>query len=179
MNFRMLCLNLYALNFKIIPMEKNIALNKLQKRNNSLKSQLIHDQLKVGSYHFGYFKKFLLVINEYKKSHSFFKVSSAVDISHQEMVNWYIRGQQGDPKFRSFYLAINAVNNLNDVDSDEEIVLEDDADEGIIEEKDYIIAQYGDGWSYKTHIDGEKVFIISNELKTLKEKVKAKHLPLD
>ena len=48
-----------------------------------------------------------------------------------------------------------------------------------IEEKDYIIAQYGDGWSYKTHVDGEKVFIISNELKTLKEKVKAKHLPLD
>ena len=47
------------------------------------------------------------------------------------------------------------------------------------DEKDYIISQYGDGWSYKTFIDGEKIFLISNDLDNLKKKVKAKRLPLD
>ena len=52
--------------------------------------------------------------------------------------------------------------------------LKDDSCEGSFE-----ISQYGDGWSYKTFRDGEKIFIISNDLETLKNKVRTKHLPLD
>lgn len=181
-------------------MGNSFVLNNLQERNNLLQSKLIHDQLKYGTYHFGYFKKYLSVISEYKKLKSFFKVSSVLNISQKEMINWYIEGQMGNTKFRSFYLAIDGINrgiadfDKNDVEVEEETAFENipdfdgndvEVEEEILsenipnEEKDYIISQYGDGWSYKTFIGGEKIFIIANELKTLKEKVKAKHLPLD
>lgn len=163
-------------------MGNSFVLNKLQERNNSLQSKLIHDQLKYGTYHFGYFKKYLSVISEYKKLKSFFKVSNVLNISQNEMINWYIEGQMGNIQFRSFYLAIEGINkgkivfaNENGTEVEEEI-----APENLVnEEKDYVISHYGDGWSYKTFIDGEKIFIISNELKTLKDKVKSKNLPLD
>ena len=169
-------------------MENDIALDNLQKRNNSLKSRLVHDQLKYGTYHFGYFKKFLFAIDEYKKHHSFFKVASVVGVSQQELVNWYVQGQLGNPNFRAFYLAIKDIDRGVDeanLDAEEEYLETSQVNEETDQEnvshdgKDYLISQYGDGWSYKTFIDGEKIFIISNELKTLKEKVKAKHLPLD
>ena len=84
----------------------------------------------------------------------------------------------GNPNFRSFFLAIEGINSNNDEsvgenwDSDCEIDLKDF-------DGDYVISQYGDGWSYKTYVDGEKIFIISNELESLKKKVKDKHLPID
>ncbi|MBR4446969.1 hypothetical protein [Methanobrevibacter sp.] len=160
----------------------SLVLDNLQERNNLLQSKLIHDQLKYGTYHFGYFKNCLVIISEYKKFRSFFKVSTVLDISQNEMINWYIKGQMGNSKFRSFYLAINGINNRKIIDAvedgagiDEEIV----SGNIVNEEKDYAISQYGDGWSYRTFIDGKKIFIISNELRTLKDKVKSEHLPLD
>lgn len=161
-----------------------VLLNDLQNRNYLLKSKLIHEQLRHGTYHFGYFKKFALVIDEYRKHHSFFKVSSVVGISQQELIDWYVQGQLGNPKFRRFYLAIRDIGNgepiedpVPDEDSkeSEESVLETTVDD----EKEYMISRYGDGWSYKTFVDGEKIFLISNDLENLKKKVKAKHLPLD
>ena len=174
---------LYVLKFKILLMGSYIILlNDLQNRNYSLKSKLIHEQLRHGTYHFGYSKKFLLVLSEYKKLHSFFKVSSVVDVSQKELIKWYVQGQLGDPKFRAFYLAIKDIGNAKDMEDQIHDDSQDDENalESIVhDEKDYIISQYGDGWSYKTFIDGEKIFLISNDLDNLKKKVKAKRLPLD
>lgn len=160
-----------------------VLLNDLQNRNYSLKSKLIHEQLKNGTYHFGYFKKFLLVINEYKKHHSFFKVSSVVDISQQELLAWYVQGQLGNPKFRRFYLAIRDIEKGQTIDNaglnEDSEVSEQSVPKKVAQGKDYVISQYGDGWSYKTFVDGEKKFLISDDLKTLKKKVRAERLPLD
>lgn len=75
----------------------------------------------------------------------------------------------GNPLFRGFYLAINDINNNEDNEklppAREKII-----QENIPEEGEYQISRYGDGWSYRTYIDGEKIFIISNELETLKRK---------
>lgn len=113
------------MKFKINLMEIYFVLKRLQIRNNILKSRLIHEQLKNGTYHFGYFKKFLLVINEYKKFHSFFKVSEVVGISQLELLRWYVQGQLGNPKFRAFYLTINAINNIETQNKREETSQED------------------------------------------------------
>lgn len=165
-------------------MGNSFVLDNLQERSNSLQSILIRDQLRQGAYNFGYFKSFLEIINEYKKFRSFFKVSHVVNVSQQELLGWYIQGQMGNPQFRSFYLAIRDINNIKTRDTSnkisQEIVVEETvSDSGAIEEGDYIISPYGDGWSYKTFRDGEKIFLISGELKTLKEKVRAKRLPLE
>ena len=164
-------------------MNPKSALYNLEKQNRALKSKLICEQLKSGNYSFAYFKKYsLIVLNEYKKHQSFFKTASIVGISQKEIMNWYIQGQRGNPLFRGFYLAICDINN-NETDekpveklpvAEEKII-----QENIPEEGEYQISRYGDGWSYKTYVDGEKIFIISNELETLKKKVRDKHLPLD
>ena len=162
-------------------MNSKIVLNNLQKRNNSLKSRLIHEQLKSGNYSFQHFRKHsLIILNEYKKHPSFFKVSSVVGIPQKELLNWYIQGQMGNPMFRGFYLAIEEINNGRE----EKIIIKNDVDvqseeTGGIDEGEYLISRYGDGWSYKTYVDGEKIFIISAELDTLKGKVKDRHLPID
>jgi hypothetical protein len=159
-------------------MNHNIVLNNLQRRNNSLKSQLIHEQLKSGNYSSENFKKYnLIVIKEYKKHKSFFKVASILGITQKEIMNWYIQGQMGNLKFRSFYLAIKDINTENLEENTEEIVQDNEINSN--DDGDYVISPYGDGWSYKTYIDGEKVFLISNELETLKKKVRDKHLPID
>ena len=84
-------------------------------------------------------------------------------------MNWYVQGQLGNPKFRGFYLIIR---NINDNAKDSSFQISD-------LDGDYLISEYGDGWSYKTFVNGEKIFLIANELDDLKKKVKAKHLPLD
>ena len=163
-------------------MEDETQLNNLQDRNDSLKSMLIHEQIKSQSYSFKYFKKYSsMVLNEYKKHLSFFKVSSTVGISQKEIMNWYIQGQRGNPVFRGFYLAIEEINKNGEFKREVlpqkvEIV---ENKQNIFEEEEYVISRYGDGWSYKTYVDGEKIFIISNDLETLKMKVKKQHLPLD
>lgn len=110
-------------------MGNRIVLYNLQKRNDSLKSLLIHDQLKYGTYHFGRLDKFLQAISEYKKLNSFFKVADTVDISQKELIRWYIQGQLGNPKFRIFYLAIRDINNTNTQGVHDEIPEEDAGEE--------------------------------------------------
>lgn len=160
-------------------MNPKSALDNLEKQNTALKSKLVCEQLKRGNYPFGYFKKYsLTVLNEYKKHGSFFKTAAVLGISQKEIMNWYIQGQMGNPLFRGFYLAINDINNNEDNEklppAQEKII-----QENIPEEGEYQISRYGDGWSYRTYIDGEKIFIISNELETLKKKVKNQKLPID
>ena len=167
------------IKFKIILMDYENVLNNLQKRSNSLKSQLIHEQLKSGSYLSENFKRYQLdVLREYKTHKSFFKVSSIVGISQKEIMDWYIQGQMGNPNFRGFFLAVNDINNEG---TQKEVDNEPVVDIGLSEFNDgeYVISQYGDGCSYKTYVDGEKIFIISNDLDTLKKKVRDRHLPLD
>lgn len=160
-------------------MDYEIVLNNLQKRSNSLRSQLIHEQLKSGSYMSRNFKKYqLVVLEEYKTHKSFFKVASILGISQMEIMDWYIQGQSGNPNFRGFFLAINEINGeVNQEEPDAEPVPVINAPE--CDEGEYLISQYGDGWSYKTYVDCEKIFIISNDLDTLKKKVRDKRLPLD
>ena len=153
------------------------ALNNLQRRKNSLKFLLKHDQLKHGTYSFDYSRKYILtVLNLYKIYGSFFKASSIVGLAQNEIMKWYIQGQLGNPKFRGFFLAINEINRSKDKKIDEEVIPEGETN---LNEDDYVISEYGDGWSYKTYVGGEKIFIISDDLETLKRKVKDRHLPLD
>lgn len=157
---------------------KNVLYN-LQQRNDYLKSRLTHEQLRHDNFSFGYFRKYSSrILNEYRKHNSIFKASQIVGIDYNTVMDWYVQGQLNNPQFRGFYLSINEINNNRDV-ADEiknEIEVNEDVenfDEG------YIISEYGDGWSYKTYVDGEKIFLISNDLKTLKKKVRDRHLPLD
>ena len=165
-------LDLYVRIFKIIVMMRDNVLNNLQKRNALLKFKLIHEQLNFQNYSFHFIKKYsLLIINEYKKHNSLFKSSLNVGIDFNIVFDWYVQGLSGNSQFRKFFLAINDIGILDD--SESEIKSEGET------ELEYMISQYGDGWSYKTFIDGEKIFIIANELDDLKKKVKLKHLPLD
>ena len=93
------------------------------------------------------------------------------------VMNCYNQCQMGNPKFRGFFLAINELNNGCNIEvaqNDSQLIENHEIAEG-----NYKISEYGDGWSYTTYIDGKKVFIISDELEGLKNKVKTKHLPLD
>lgn len=56
--------------------------NTLQKRNNSLKSKLRHQQLKYGTYSFNKVnKELLLVLDAYKNHKSIFKAASSVGVN--------------------------------------------------------------------------------------------------
>lgn len=156
-------------------------LNNLQQRNNSLKSILIHEQIKYDNYSFDYFQKYSSILREYRKHKSLYKSSLIVGINYEDVMNWYIQGQLNNPIFKEFSTSINKINegnvekdNSNNENEECHQILNKDIGEGT-----YKISQYGDGWSYKTFIDGEKIFIISNDLENLKKKVKSKHLPLD
>ena len=84
---------------------------------------------------------------------------------------WFIQGQLGNSKFRGFYLAVKNI--TGDVQKD-------NYSNSMVElDEDYVISQYGDGWSYKAYRDGEKIFIIANEIDDLKNKIKSKNLPID
>jgi hypothetical protein len=161
------------------------ALKSLEKRNSSLKSRLLHEKLRQGEIPLTYFKKYSLkILNEYKYSGSIFKSSKNVGINPNVVMNWYVQGQLGNPRFRGFYLLIEKINNDSEFkinDDFPEADIADSVSEDIPEnvDGDYVISEYGDGWSYKTYVDGEKVFIISEDLETLKGKVRNRHLPLD
>lgn len=159
----------------------DIALKNLQKRNNSLKSRLIHEQLKCGSYPFKNFKReSLKILEEYKHHKSIFTAASNLGINYNLAVKWFIQGQLGNPQFRDFYCGVYRINNSDaDVSFNQHGVTEEIAPQVNELEGDYKISQYGDGWSYTTYVDGEKIFIISDELDTLKKKIIDKHLPLN
>lgn len=150
----------------------------LQNKNNSLKSQLLHEQLKYDNYQFNYYKKYSMqILTEYKKSKSLYKAALKVGIDYKTVMNWFIQGQITDSIFKPFNLVITQMNaNFKDstFEIKNEIPPQNDEFDG-----EYVISKYGDGWSYKTFIDGDKVFVISNNLETLKKKVQDKHLPID
>ena len=85
----------------------------------------------------------------------------------------------GNELFRQFSLEIDRINNI--AVPKEEIVEEDTQEifNETLPDGDYTISRYGDGWSYKTFKNGEKIFLISSDLDKLKDKVMSKHLPLD
>jgi hypothetical protein len=98
-------------------------------------------------------------------------------MNYSDVLTWYFQGQLGNPVFKGFYQSIKRINKnqvSEDIEIEEDEIPEDNSNEG-----EYVISQYGDGWSYKTFIDGEKIFLISDDLKKLKDKVRFKHLPLD
>lgn len=160
---------------------KQHSLNSLEKRFILLNSKLIHQQFKSGQIPLKFFKKYsLLIIEEYNQSKSLFKASQRIGIDFDVVMSWYVGGQRGIPQFRAFYLVIEDINkNLKSDDVVGEVKLKQEKIN--VEEfpNDYIISQYGDGWSYKTYVDGEKIFIISNELDTLKQKIKNQNLPIE
>lgn len=160
---------------------KQHSLNSLEKRCTLLNSKLIHQQFKSGQIPLKFFRKYSLrIIEEYKQSKSLFKASQRIGIDFDVVMSWYVGGQRGIPQFRAFYLVIEDINkNLKSDDVVGEVKLKQEKIN--VEEfpNDYIISQYGDGWSYKTYVDGEKIFIISNELDTLKQKVKNQNLPIE
>ena len=148
-------------------------LNNLQERNNSLKSKLRHEQLKYGTYSFNKYKdESLLVLDAYEKHKSIFKAASSVGLDRDVVMKWFMRGMNGDPKFRPFYLSINNINGVS-TRSHEDILRE-------VEEIDkmYEITSFEDAWVYTTEADGEKISIISGDLDNLRQKVKARNLPL-
>ncbi len=160
-------------------MNGNEILNNLEKRNNFLKSKLLHEQLKYGNYNFKYFNKHSQqILNEYLQTKSLFKSSLNTGINYTDVCKWFIQGQLGNPIFKDFYMAVTNINNIKNRDNDSNEPVEEIPVENPID-GEYEISQYGDGWSYKTFVDGEKIFIISDDLKKLKDKVKSKRLPLD
>ncbi|WP_458454695.1 hypothetical protein [Methanobrevibacter sp.] len=159
-------------------MEREDVLNSLQKKNNSLKSKLLKTQLKYGNFSLQYYEKYSgLVLEEYRHEKSLFKSALKFNIDPKEVLNWYSQGQLGNPRFQKFYREINKINSI----SSQNTQIPENAKTSKPETMDgeYMISQYGDGWSYKTFVDGEKIFIISDELESLKQKVKSRHLPLD
>ena len=147
------------------------SLNYLQKRNNNLKSRLLHEQLKHGLYLFNNRNnEYLLVLNAYKTHKSLFKAAQSVGIDNALVIKWFLEGRSIDSKFRGFYLAINQLNGFRHV----EIIPE-------IKElkKDYEISEFEDAWSYTTEVDGEKVSIVSGDLEHLKNIVRSRNLPLN
>lgn len=149
----------------------------LSKQTNVIKSQLRHDQLKNGTYFYNSFKKEIsLILHAYKTQKSIYKAASSVGVDGVVAMKWYSEGMLGNPIFRGFYLGINEINNAPEPKVEDKVIKEDNSKNF---QGDFKISQYGDGWSYTTYVDGEKIFIISNELNTLKEKVKSKKLPLN
>ena len=145
----------------------------LQKRNNSLKSKLRHEQLKYGTYSFSKFKsELLLVLDAYRNHKSIFKAASSVGVDKDMAMRWFIQGMNGDSEFRDYYLTINRINGFTP-QSHEDILSH-------VEEtkKEYDISAFEDAWVYTTYVDGEKISIISGDLDQLRQKVKSRNLPL-
>ncbi|MBE6509150.1 MAG: hypothetical protein E7Z77_07025 [Methanobrevibacter sp.] len=148
-------------------------LNNLQERNNSLKSKLRHEQLKYGIYKFNKFKnESLLVLDAYENHKSIFKAASSVGVDKDIAMKWFIRGMEGDPRFRPFYLSIAKINGFRTRSHDEILSELNEI------EKLYDIAIFEDAWVYTTQQDGIKISIISGNLDNLRQKVKARNLPL-
>ena len=144
-------------------------LSNLEKRNNGLKSLLLHDQLKHGSYSYKHLQdKILLILNEYKVNNSLTIAAFNSGVSPSLVLKWFVEGQKGNPNFEIFYDGIKRINSFEPAEGDLEIV----------DEKDYEIEYVGGSWVYKTSFGGEKISIISSDLKHLKEKVCNRNLPI-
>ncbi len=141
----------------------------LEKRNNRLKSLLLHDQLKYGSYSYKRLEeKMLLILNEYKINKSITLSAFSSGINPSLAIKWFIEGQKGNPNFKILYSGIKRINNRD--------YCEENAD--VIEDNDYELECVSGSWVYTTYADGKKVSIISSDLNNLKEKVSSRNLPL-
>lgn len=163
-------------------MNRTDVLNNLQQRNNALKSKLLHEQIRYGNYSFRYFQKYSsIIVNEYRKRKSLYGACLNAGIDYNDVINWYVQGQMGNPIFKEFSASIDKLN-VGVSQQDESNIADEKSQQPKVDkslEGDYEISRYGDGWSYKTFHNGEKIFIISNDLETLKKKIESKHLPLD
>ena len=141
----------------------------LEKRNNRLKSLLLHEQLKHGSYSYKHLEsKILLILNEYKSNKSLTIAAFNNGVNPGLILKWFVEGQKGNPNFEIFYDGIKRINSLEYGEEVSEIV-----------EDDYEIEYVGGSWIYRTVVGGEKISIISSDLKHLKEKVSNRNLPID
>lgn len=148
-------------------MDKNI--NDLEKSIHHLKSKLVHDQLRKGSYSF---KNLVGLMDEvlgvYEKEKSLAMAAYACNVDVKMVMGWYVNGQMGIPEFKYFSEAVKKINNnsIDDVPHDSS-------------EKNYVIYESENCWIYACEIDGEKFSVIANDLERLKQKVRNKNLPLD
>ena len=141
----------------------------LEKRNNKLKSLLLHDQLKYDNYSYKHLEdKLLLILNEYKTNKSIALSAFNNGISPNLAFKWFFEGQRGNPNFKMFYSGIKRINNWTCDENDLEA----------IDDRDYEIEHIGNSWVYKTYVDGRKLSVIASDLNHLKEKVLSKGLPL-
>ena len=143
-------------------------LNDLESANDSLKSKLVHEQLKCSNYSYIHLKKQIrMVLNEYQKHKSILKAASETGVDLKLVIKWFIEGQKGNPHFRNFYLAIMKNRGF---DFDWESC-------GPLEVKDYNIESVGNSWIYATDVGGERISIVSSDYERLKERVRERGLP--
>ena len=152
-------------------------LNILEKRNNRLKSLLLHEQLKYGNYSYKHLEeKILLILNEYKNNNSLVKSAKIAGINSDLAVKWFVEGQKGNSNFKILYSGIKRFNGFEFLEEEMDSLVEDEIDVPL--EKDYKIEHIGNSWVYTTDVDGNKLSIISSDLDHLKEKISDKNLPL-
>ena len=144
----------------------------MERANNSLKSKLLHEQLRHSTYRFIHLEKeMLLVLNEYNIHKSIFKAAFNVGVDLKLVIKWFIEGQKGNPDFKNFYLTIMKSNGINfDLDYHK-----------TPEIPDYEIKSVDGSWIYTASIDGEKVSVISSDyeqLKQLRESIQLKYFDI-
>ena len=160
-------------------------LSNLEKRNNGLKSLLLHDQLKHDNYSYKHLEnKILLILNEYKINKSLTMSAFNNGINPNLALKWFVEGQKGNPNFEIFYQGIKRINSFGfdgkDLESiDEGHEIESDGKDLKVANPDYEIEYVGGSWVYRTYTDGNRISIISSDLKHLKEKVSNRNLPLN
>ena len=88
-------------------------LSDLEKRNNGLKSLLLHDQLKHDNYSYKHLEnKILLILNEYKINRSLTVSAFNSGINPNLVLKWFVEGQKGNPNFEIFYKGIKRINSF-------------------------------------------------------------------
>lgn len=160
-------------------------LSNLEKRNNGLKSLLLHDQLKHDNYSYKHLEnKILLILNEYKINKSLTMAAFNNGINPNLALKWFVEGQKGNSNFEIFYQGIKRINSfgfdwgdLENIDDGHEI--ESDRKDLKAANPNYEIEYIGGSWVYRSYIDGNRISIISSDLKHLKEKVSKRNLPLN
>ena len=99
-------------------------------------------------------------------------------------LKWFVEGQKGNPKFEIFYQGIKRINSFGSDGKDLESIdgaheIESDGKDLEVTIPDYEIEYIGGSWVYRTYIDGNRISIISSDLKHLKEKVSNRNLPIN
>ena len=157
----------------------------LERKNLNLRLKLTHDQLKHDNYSYKHLEnKILLILNEYKINKSLTMSAFNNGINPNLALKWFVEGQKGNPNFEIFYQGIKRINSFGfdgkDLESiDETHEIESDGKDLEVTIPDYEIEYIGGSWVYRTYIDGNRISIISSDLKHLKEKVSNRNLPIN